>query len=140
MILLDTGYLVALHRTQDELHTRAAKWAMHLQEPLLLTEFVAVESLNAMSQPDRRQSANHMIQQMMRDPAVTYVPSSDVLLSAGLDLHLRRPDKHWSLTNCISFLIMQERKIRRALSHDQHFEQAGFEALLRKDPDEAASS
>jgi predicted nucleic acid-binding protein len=52
----------------------------------------------------------------------------------GLELHSRRADKEWSLTDCISFFVMQERGIHQALAHDHHFEQAGFEALLRRDP------
>lgn len=49
-------------------------------------------------------------------------------------MHRERPDKEWSLTDCISFALMGERRIQRALAYDHHFEQAGFEALLRKDP------
>src|SRR6266851_7667037 len=51
-----------------------------------------------------------------------------------LRLHAQRLDKEWSLTDCISFVVMERRGISRALAHDQHFEQAGFEALLRRDP------
>jgi predicted nucleic acid-binding protein len=47
--------------------------------------------------------------------------------------------KEWSLTDCISFVVMNERKIRRALAYDHHFEQAGFEPLLRKDPPASSS-
>ena len=42
-----------------------------------------------------------------------------------------RPDKDWSLTDCISFVVMQERNIQDALTADHHFEQAGFVALLK---------
>lgn len=43
------------------------------------------------------------------------------------DLYSQRPDKGWSLTDCISFVVM----IDRGLTGDHHFEQAGFLALLR---------
>ncbi len=43
-------------------------------------------------------------------------------------------DQEWSLTDCISFIVMQQRGISPALTYDHHFEQAGFEALLRRDP------
>jgi uncharacterized protein len=43
-------------------------------------------------------------------------------------------DKSWSLTDCISFAVMNDRGITRAMAYDHHFEQAGFEALLRRDP------
>ncbi len=43
----------------------------------------------------------------------------------------RRLDKDWSLTDCISFAVMQERSLTEALTSDHHFEQAGFTALLK---------
>jgi uncharacterized protein len=45
-------------------------------------------------------------------------------------LYGRRPDKAWSLTDCISFEVMTERGITEALTSDHHFMQAGFQALL----------
>jgi len=62
------------------------------------------------------------------------VDASPELFSAGLSLHKLRPDKYWSLTDCISFVVMEQRNLHRALALDNHFEQAGFEALLRRDP------
>jgi hypothetical protein len=40
-------------------------------------------------------------------------------------------DKNWSLTDCASFLIMEEERLAAALTHDRHFTQAGFQTLLR---------
>jgi hypothetical protein len=42
----------------------------------------------------------------------------------------KHDDKHWSFTDCFSFCVMQERKMRQALASDEHFRQAGFEPLL----------
>ena len=42
-----------------------------------------------------------------------------------------RKDKDWSLTDCISFVVMHERGLPDALTTDKHFEQAGFRALLK---------
>jgi hypothetical protein len=53
------------------------------------------------------------------------------LFEAGTDLYSRRSDKEWSLTDCISFVVMQEQGIGEALTGDRHFEQAGFRALLK---------
>jgi hypothetical protein len=54
-----------------------------------------------------------------------------LLVAAALTLYAQRPDKEWGLTDCASFLIMQERGITEALVYDDHFHQAGFIPLLR---------
>jgi len=48
-----------------------------------------------------------------------------------LALFCSRLDKEWGLIDCVSFIVMQERGLTNALTTDEHFEQAGFRALLR---------
>jgi predicted nucleic acid-binding protein len=48
-----------------------------------------------------------------------------------MDLYLNRPDKEWSLTDCISFVVMEREGLTDALTGDNHYEQAGFVALLK---------
>ena len=38
-------------------------------------------------------------------------------------------DKQWSFTDCTSFVVMKELKIKKAFSFDEHFKQMGFELL-----------
>jgi len=49
------------------------------------------------------------------------VPLTEELFAEGLALFLSRPDKEWSLTDCISFVVMQNRGIRQAFTADRHF-------------------
>lgn len=65
------------------------------------------------------------------DPDVDIVPQTEAQFTAALTLYTQRPDKEWGLTDCASFLIMQEQGITEALAHDDHFYQAGFIPLLR---------
>ncbi len=58
------------------------------------------------------------------------VGGSDDLFRRGLKLYVERPDQTWSLTDCISFVVMEEHRIRDALTRDHHFEQAGFRAVF----------
>jgi predicted nucleic acid-binding protein len=62
---------------------------------------------------------------------LTIVPLSRSLLEQGLALYEQRVDKEWSLTDCISFIVMKQAGITEALTGDRHFEQAGFTALLK---------
>ena len=64
------------------------------------------------------------------NPWLTVFGESDRLFEKGRELYIRRPDKEWSLTDCISFVVMQEQGLSEALTGDHHFEQAGFKALL----------
>jgi uncharacterized protein len=134
MILVDTGFLLALAQPTDELHIRAADWVQHLSEPMLVTEFVLWETVNSLSRRADRPRAHRIVEMISGDANYAFVPSSPELLAAGLRLHHDRPDKEWSLTDCVSFHLMRGRGITRALAYDIHFEQAGFEALLRRDP------
>jgi uncharacterized protein len=59
------------------------------------------------------------------------VSCTDQIWQEGIDLYANRPDKEWSLTDCISFIVMQKEGITEALTGDRHFEQAGFVALLK---------
>jgi len=132
MILADTGYLIALANPDDQHHARALVWAACLSDPILVTEYVVWEFVNFLSRPQHRATAHAMVG-LVRAESV-WVAASPEWLEAGLALHRSRPDKAWSLTDCISFRVMHDRGVTRALAHDLHFEQAGFEALLRTDP------
>ncbi len=59
------------------------------------------------------------------------IPPTQPLFDSGVALFSKRLDKRWSLTDCISFVVMEEQGITHALTGDRHFEQAGFVALLK---------
>ncbi len=56
------------------------------------------------------------------------------LWQRGWNLYRSRPDKGWSLTDCISFVVMQDARLVDALTTDEHFKQSGFRAVLLEDP------
>lgn len=58
------------------------------------------------------------------------VPVNQALFDQGWVLYKQRPDKDWSLTDCISFVVMMRDAIIQAFTSDHHFEQAGFIKLL----------
>lgn len=134
MVLIDTGYLIALGTEADELHERAIAWSEEINDRLLVTEYVLLEFANACHWPQNRARAVATKEWVDSDPNCEVVPASPALFEAGWKLYGSRPDKHWSLTDCISFVVMSERGLADALAYDSHFEQAGFVALLRRDP------
>ena len=134
MIFVDTGFLLALSQPGDALYARAKGWASIVTEPLVVTEYILWETVNRLSQPVDRPKAHGLVSYIRSATNYELVVASPALFDAGLRLHAERHDKEWSLTDCITFAVMHERRIGRALAYDRHFEQAGFEALLRRDP------
>jgi len=65
-------------------------------------------------------------------PNAQIVGASEDLYRRAFELFRQREEKEWSLTDCLSFIAMQERGITESLTSDEHFTQAGFKALLRE--------
>jgi len=129
-LFVDTVYWLALINPRDAWHVRATEWATEIAEPLVTTDPVLTEVADALCRADRRAWAISAIRNVRADPQITTVPGSTDLFSRGFDLYAGRQDKDWSLTDCISFVVMNERGLDRALTADTHFIQAGFRALL----------
>ena len=74
-----------------------------------------------------------MLAALQASALVEIIPASSDLFTAALELYRNRPDKDWGLTDCASFVAMRERALSEALATDEHFQQAGFLALLLED-------
>ena len=99
---------------------------------LFTTWAVLLEIGNALSKMQYRHAAIQLLSSLQSDPSVQIIPLSDQLLEQALQFYSERPDKEWGLTDCVSFMVMQTRSITDALTTDEHFQQAGFRALLRE--------
>ena len=126
----DTSFWVALVDRQDVYHSKAVEWSLAVSGTMITTEAVLLETANAFSRPDWRDKVIALVNHILNRDDIQVVPFSDAIWSRGWKLFGDRPDKSWSLTDCISFEVMQERGLTRALAADSHFRQAGFQALL----------
>ncbi len=91
-----------------------------------------MEVANFFSSPTARHLFRDLVQRIRGDKRATIVPATSDLTWRGIEFFNRRTDKDWSLTDCISFIVMQETGMTDALTADHHFEQAGFVALPRQ--------
>jgi predicted nucleic acid-binding protein len=131
-LFVDTVYLLALVNPADDWRAKALEWSGRVTEPLVTSEAVLTEVADALCRSDRRRWAVEAIRDLRDDPNVSCEAWSENLFERALDLYASRMDKDWSLTDCVSFVIMRDRHIESALTADIHFVQAGFRALLRE--------
>jgi predicted nucleic acid-binding protein len=126
----DSSFWIALVDESDQFHERAVASSLKLVGRVLTTQAVLLETANTFSRPAWRERAISLIEHLRARDDIEIAPLSDATWSRGWTLYRDRPDKSWSLTDCISFQTMQERGIQEALAADAHFRQAGFIALL----------
>jgi predicted nucleic acid-binding protein len=127
----DSAFYLAAANPHDELHDAATTLARDFRSRRVTTDFVLVEVGNFLARSDDRPVFLELMDRLRASPNTEIVPADRALLDAGLELYRRRLDKDWSLTDCMSFAVMEQRGIREALTGDHHFEQAGFVALLK---------
>ena len=130
-VFADAFYFVALLNRADQHHSKADAAARDLRNNLVTTEWVLAEVADALATSASRRLAASFICDLSQDSKVKIVPATTDLFQRGLQLYEKRPDKQWSLTDCISFVTMQDESLDDALTGDEHFVQAGFKALLR---------
>jgi uncharacterized protein len=129
-VFADSYYYLAFVNERDSGHARAVEFSQSYRGRTLTTEWVLVEVADALSAPDQRMIFLELLTQLRSDPGLTILEPTHDLFDQGLDLFSKRPDKSWSLTDCISFIAMERHGIRESLTADHHFQQAGFTPVL----------
>jgi len=119
---------------KGQLHDKAKRASRSLGEHrLVTTEMVLAEVLAfyAGLGTSLREVAARLIATLCDNPSIVVVPQTSFQFHEALALYQQRNDKEWSLADCASILAMQAAGISEALTHDEHFRQAGFTALPR---------
>jgi uncharacterized protein len=131
-VFADTSYYVALLGQQrDQHHAMAVDLARVCDGQTITTGFVLMEVGNWLSQAADRRLFLKLLDMLGADPQTTVMPATRELFEAGCTLFAQRMDKGWSLTDCVSFTVMQRQALKEALTADHHFEPAGFMVLLK---------
>jgi uncharacterized protein len=132
-VFADAFYWIALANPADQWHDAVKRYDKNNPDTLLVTtEEVLTEFLNYYAEAGsyRRRIVGQMCEQVLLHPNVTVTAQSHESFLQGLALYRRREDKGYSLTDCISMVICNERDVKKVLTHDRHFEQEGFTLLL----------
>lgn len=133
-VFVDTSYLIAILEPTDDRHEKAKTVSRSLDGYQQVTsEMVLTELLNAFCTRGKffRQMVLNVLDDLRSDSNVEIIPQSSELFEQACQYYRQRPDKQYSLTDCASMVIMKEKEIDQVLTHDHHFQQEGFIALLR---------
>ena len=130
-VFADSFYFFALNNDRDPRHGQAVEFLRAYTGRLWTTNWVLTEIGDGLCRQANRHSFLLTVDTLRQDQNVTIEPWSEELFDAGIKLFADRADKEWSLTDCISFVVMNREGITEALTGDHHFEQAGFIALLK---------
>jgi predicted nucleic acid-binding protein len=134
-VFADTLYWYGVRNPRDEWHRPAAEARARLGSVQIVTPAdVLDEFLAAMSSGGThlRRTATALVRTILADPTARVIQQSHLLFLRGLELYERRPDKAYSLTDCISMIVMGDEGLTDVLTNDHHFTQDGFNILIRK--------
>ena len=129
-VFADSVYFFALLNRRDRMHESAFRFADRATNPIITTAWVLTEVADGLAPKATRQAFVRLLEILESAPDVEVIPPSPDLFHQGVQRYVQRPDKDWSLTDCISFVVMEQRGLTEALTSDHHFEQAGFATLL----------
>jgi predicted nucleic acid-binding protein len=130
VLFADTYYFLAIISPGDAGHQKAQLFGENDDRPILTTAWVLTEVADGLADTRNRHLARQLYLDLQNAPLDQVVSASHDLFERGMHLYDDRADKSWSLTDCISFVVMQDHGITEALTADRHFEQAGYTPLL----------
>ncbi|MCY4579249.1 MAG: PIN domain-containing protein [Chloroflexi bacterium] len=135
MVFIDSLHLIALI-LKDQWYISSLQIYEHLSSSgvrFVTTYEVLTEVLAGVSRgrPEIRTEAVATAHDIIADPNITLVQPSTDLFTRGLGLYASRPDKRYSLTDCISMVVMRDMNITEVLTHDRDFENEGFVRLIK---------
>jgi predicted nucleic acid-binding protein len=134
-VFADTCYWIGLLNPKDQTHDNAIRVSKSLTGYRIVTnEEVLTEFLNYYGArgPYFRGAAAKLVERMQADPSIQIVPQTHEGFLAGLRLYQARPDKGYSLTDCISMETVRREGVSEVLTNDEHFTQGGLTCLLER--------
>lgn len=132
-LFADTFYWIASINPGDDWHNRARTiTAMLDQVQIVTTDEVLTEVLTffAARGIQMRRRAVQLVKGVMSNPKILVLQQTRESFLSGVQLYESRPDKEYSLPDCISMNVMRQLGIAEVLTHDRHFTQEGFVILL----------
>lgn len=129
---LDTSYIIALEASDDQHHEAALRHWNKLKNnmpALVTTSYILNEVATFFNSRGHHAKSVEIGNNILNSPSINFIHVDGILFQNGWDYFKKYEDKRYSLADCISFVVMEQLKIKTALTFDRHFEQAGFSIL-----------
>jgi uncharacterized protein len=130
-VFVDAAYYIAILNPRDQYAAFARRVAHERLERTVTTALIVTEVCNYLSAPRYRQSVCKLVETLNSTVQTDLIYPDVSLWNRTHELYAARTDKSWSLTDCMSFIVMQDQSLTEALTADRHFEQAGFTILMK---------
>jgi predicted nucleic acid-binding protein len=131
VVFADAFYFVARLNRRDQHHERVLAFSRGFRASIVTTDWVLMEVADALAKSECRPRVREFMPHLRQAAACEVVPAARELFDRALELYHQHGDKEWTLTDCSSILVMRERGLADVLTSDRHFEQAGFNTLLK---------
>ena len=133
-VFMDTSGFLALWDAGDNHHRSSLRLQTELlksRRRVLTTDYIVDETATLLLVRHSHAAASDFLHTIERSEGLALEWVGPDRFHAAAAMFRRRSDKEWSFTDCVSFSVMDELRIRDAFTTDQHFKQAGFVPLLR---------
>jgi uncharacterized protein len=131
-VLLDTSGFFALMDARDPAHLKARGWigSQRGHARLVTTEWIIGETCTLLVARRRPHLVARFLDYLDQSAALLVINPDEGLLGSAKQFIRRQAEQGYSFVDCLSFCVMKERTISRALTSDEHFRKVGFSALL----------
>lgn len=133
-VFIDTSGFYALLIKDDDQHQRAAKLLKDAEKGrrrFVTTDYVLDETVTLLMARSHAALVGPLLAATLHSQACRIEWTDPERFSQTTDFVLKRLDQGWSFTDCLSFVVMKNLRLREALTKNRHFAQAGFLPLLR---------
>lgn len=126
---VDTSFIIALEIVNEQHHKIARSFWLNLSKKntqLITTSYIFDETVTFFNSRQLHSKAVEIGQSLLYSRLIDFIHVDQVLFEQAWLVFQKYNDKSYSLTDCISFVVMQQRQITQVLTFDRHFAQAGF--------------
>jgi len=132
-LFLDASYLIAVENADDQHHKTASRhWRDLLKSsprPLVTSSYVLVEVVTLLNNRRLHSKTVELGNNLLSSRLFNIVHVDEEMFYEGWNYFQKYKDKTYSLTDCVSFVLMKKLGITEALTFDKHFVQASFKRL-----------